>query len=244
MPRKSRAKKTRGALIPLDDMEYSAEALAMEQIAARKLRAARGRNSPTSSKMGGAMKVLERKFAPVQELTPANAKELTERQRTFLNMVLAGVDYGTAAARASGCDPRLDRMRWVQIGQRLSQHPVICYIVTQKEQEKRESVVHDPVKLRSFVLNQLHAIGNDSMAPTAARVRALELLGKTDHNPVFADRKEVKTQIIRDTAQINTDIADRIARLLGPESKAMLDVIDAKPLITKADLEPEDGKGQ
>ena len=78
--------------------------------------------------------------------------------------------------------------------------------------DNRVSALHDAAKVREFVLRGLHreATQGDS---SAARIRAMELLGKLDVVGMFQDRKETTVRQQRPSDEILSDLRQKLETL-------------------------------
>jgi hypothetical protein len=71
---------------------------------------------------------------------------------------------------------------------RLMANPVIAARVNQLVMERQAKTSLDAARIRQHVIERLHAESTDPDSPPAARVRALELLGKLDVVGAFRER--------------------------------------------------------
>jgi hypothetical protein len=79
---------------------------------------------------------------------------------------------------------------------------------------KQASASHDAVRIRRHVIDRLHAESTDPDNPPAARVRALELLGKLD--VVGAFRERVATEAAEAApADLAATLEARLRAVLG-----------------------------
>lgn len=133
---------------------------------------------------------------------------LTEKQEAFVQAIVAGNSFATAYREAYNTDGMADGTIHSEAS-KLGSNPKITarlnQIRAQKEQERRAVALSRD----EYVLNKLKRIIDNEDEPTAARVRSLELMGKTIG--LFVDRVETEDK----TDQSIEDIEARIKAKLG-----------------------------
>ena len=124
-----------------------------------------------------------------QRSAPDPETGLTEKQEAFVQAIMGGKNYTDAYREAYNTAGMADGTIW-NVSSTLAANPKVqmrlSALKAAKEAERRAIEVSRP----EFVLRELEAIALDKKEPTAARVRALELMGKTV--AMFTDRTETE----------------------------------------------------
>ena len=119
---------------------------------------------------------------------------LTAKQEAFCQGVGSRGDTLAASYRAaydaSGMTPASIHAEAC----RLMANPLIATRVNALVREKQAKASYDAARIRSHVVERLHAESVNPDNPPAARVRALELLGKLDVVGAFRERVETETK--------------------------------------------------
>lgn len=181
---------------------------------------------------------------PIIDLNPLGAESVSERHRAFVAMVVAGVDAATAAARAAGRNPLIDRPYWITMSAELMQSRVIDQLIKLGLQDKQHKVLHDTERLRAFVMTGLANIASDETVQPSARLRAYELLGKTDKAALFSERREVTIHDNRRANEIKAELIDRLKSLFGAEAETFIQSaqpLSGEPQIIEYNPEPLPG---
>lgn len=139
---------------------------------------------------------------------PDKETGLTDKQEAFVQAIVQGNGYATAYRMAYNTDGMADGTIHSEAS-KLGANPKITarlnQIRVQKEQERRAIALSRD----EYVLNELKQIIDNKSEPTAARVRSLELMGKTIG--LFVDR--VETEDVTD--QSADEIEARLKAKLG-----------------------------
>ena len=158
-----------------------------------------GKTSPVGGKSKG--KVYKRS-------APDPETGLTEKQETFVQAIVQGNGFATAYRMAYDTEGMADGTIHSEAS-KLGSNPKITarlnQIRLQKEAERRAIALSRD----EYVLNELKQIIDNKQEPTAARVRSLELMGKTIG--LFVDR--VETEDVTD--QSADEIEARLKAKLG-----------------------------
>jgi hypothetical protein len=148
------------------------------------------------------------KTPQVKRSAPDPETGLTEKQEAFVQAIVAGNSFATAYREAYNTDGMADGTIHSEAS-KLGANPKVTarlnQIRAQKEQERRAVALSRD----EYVLNKLKRIIDNEDEPTAARVRSLELMGKTIG--LFVDRVETEDK----TDQSIEDIEARIKAKLG-----------------------------
>ena len=148
------------------------------------------------------------KGSKYQRSAPDPETGLTEKQEAFVQAIMEGKNYSDAYRIAYNAEGMAYGTVW-NVSSTLAANPKVQMRLTAlkaaKEAERRAVALSRP----EFVLRELEQIALDKKEPTAARVRALELMGKTV--AMFTDRTE--TEDVTDASA--DEIEARIKAKLG-----------------------------
>ena len=141
--------------------------------------------------------------------------ELTLKQRAFVNEIVRGKLGSYKEAYAKVYDVTLTKAgkipKWVEVeASKLVAHPKIAQSIRAGIERKEHSVTASSLRTRNYVIEQLYNESKSSESD-AARVRALELLGRSV--ALFSDVIETKTA--RDSDDIERDIEAKLESLLA-----------------------------
>jgi len=142
--------------------------------------------------------------------------DLTIKQRSFVNEIVKGKLGSYKEVYAKVYDVALTKggkiPKWVEVeASKLVANPKIA-ISIQRAIERKEQSVASSLRTRNYVIEQLYKESRESDSDSA-RIRALELLGKSV--AMFTDVTEQKET--RDSIDIEQDIEEKISRLLDKE---------------------------
>lgn len=160
---------------------------------------------------------------PNIDVNPLGIEHLSPRHHAFIHMVTSGVDVATAAARAAGKDPLVDRVYWYSVAAELLGNRTVDQLIKNKLAKIQDVVIHDSNKLRLFVMSGLATIAASESSTPAVRVRAYELLGKTEKAALFQDRREVTINDTRKSVEIRAELLDRLKSLFGAEAEKIIE---------------------
>jgi hypothetical protein len=142
-----------------------------------------------------------------------DANGLTAKQEAFCQGVGSRGETLAASYRAAYDAANMSPATVHAEACRLMANPLIAASINALVQARQASASHDAARIRSHVIERLHLESINEDSPPAARVRALELLGKLD--VVGAFRERVATE------QAEAAPAD-LAATLEAKLKAML----------------------
>lgn len=144
-------------------------------------------------------------------LVGANPERLTGKQEAFAQAVAKGAVLSDAYREAYDAERMKDKTIWEEAC-KLAQNPKVSARVKTLQAEMEEDRRTIERRREEFVLKQLQqeALQADT---DGARVRALELLGKTVG--LFSDRVEIEQAGERSAAEIEAELQARLSRLLG-----------------------------
>ena len=142
-----------------------------------------------------------------------DANGLTAKQEAFAQGVGSRGETLAASYRAAYDAANMSQAAIHVEACKLMALPAVAQRVNVLVQQRQAKTSHDAARIRQHVIERLHAESTDPDNPPAARVRALELLGKLD--VVGAFRERVATE------QAEAAPAD-LAATLEAKLKAML----------------------
>jgi len=132
---------------------------------------------------------------------------LTEKQEAFVQAIVQGNGFATAYRMAYNTEGMADGTIHSEAS-KLGSNPKITQrlnqIRLQKEAERRARALSRD----EYVLNNLKRIIDDEAQPTSARVRSLELMGKTIG--LFVDRVETEDKTDRTAEEIEAQLRARL----------------------------------
>ena len=139
-------------------------------------------------------------------------KRLTGKQEAFVKGVVSGLSqtdaYRAAYNVGDNCKPATIRNEaW-----KLASHPDVSQMIEKGLARKREVAQRTGVSRRVLVLERLEAEAMNPENTDAARIRALELLGK--HERLFTDVVEQQSDT-RSAEQIRFELEQRLRDLSG-----------------------------
>lgn len=117
-----------------------------------------------------------------------NAHGLTSKQEAFAVGVGSRGETLAQAYRAAYDAANMSQATIHAEACRLMANPLVAARVNALVRERQLSASHDAARIRQHVIERLHAESIDPDSSPAARVRALELLGKLDTVQAFKER--------------------------------------------------------
>jgi hypothetical protein len=117
-----------------------------------------------------------------------DANGLTAKQEAFAQGVGSRGETLAASYRAAYDAANMSPATIHAEACRLMANPLIAARINALVQARQASASHDAARIRRHVIERLHAESTDPDNPPAARVRALELLGKLDVVGAFRER--------------------------------------------------------
>jgi len=148
----------------------------------------RGKVKPALSVVPGSVVV------PLAKGSGKDANGLTAKQEAFCQGVGARGETLAAAYRAAYDASGMTPANIHNEAYKLMLRPEIASRVNALVREKQAKTSHDAARIRSHVIERLHSESVNPDNPPAARVRALELLGKLDVVGAFRERVETETK--------------------------------------------------
>jgi len=135
---------------------------------------------------------------------------LTAKQEAFAQGVASGKTLSEAYRNAYDAENMKDASIWNEAS-RLMDHPQVTARVSAIQKATEEKTLHDQARLRRLVLERLYEESANAESDSA-RIRALELLGKSI--AMFTDKLEQETKE-RSAAEIEQELIARLQRLSG-----------------------------
>lgn len=136
------------------------------------------------------------------------AQSLTAKQEAFAVAVADGKTLSDAYRSAYDAENMKDSTVWTEASL-LMDHPKVSARVAGIQKAREEKSLHDHARLKRLVLERLHneALTADS---DSARIRALELLGKSI--AMFTDRVE-QDDTQRSSADLERELMEKLKQL-------------------------------
>ncbi len=146
---------------------------------------------------------------------PQGRQTLTNKQEKFCEGVASGLNYSDAYRAAYSCANQkastIHRSACL-----LGSNPKVIARLQHLEAEDDEDAVHSATYRRVFVLEGLAKEAVDRTNTGTARIRAYELLGKTQGVDLFTDIKEQRV-VFRSPGEIEAELRKRIGVLFNEE---------------------------
>lgn len=170
---------------------------------------------------------------PVEKLLLGSAgRELTAKQKQFARYVAEGNTGADAYRKAYNTKAKPQRVgneaykqkRNPQIANEISRITLLNEI---REQQS-------PAQLRQTVIERLQLEATDENNPPAARIRALELLGKVTEVAAFTERRE--QTVIHSSEAIKQQLMERLRTLTAIDITPVADNADDDALSLAAEL--------
>ena len=135
---------------------------------------------------------------------------LTAKQEAFAQGVAQGKTLSEAYRNAYDCESMKDASIWTEAS-KLMDNPKVIHRVNGLQQAQEERTLHDQARLKRLVLERLHQEATNAESDSA-RIRALELLGKSI--AMFTDRVE-QDDTQRSSEDIEKELVEKLKRLTG-----------------------------
>ena len=143
---------------------------------------------------------------------------LTGKQSSFAKLVAEGSTLAGAYREAYDAE-KMKPNTVFSSASRLMDKPQIAARVKVLVRAQEEDAQHDAARIRRFVIERLH-VEAENADNASARIRALELLGKLSDVGAFVERIETDIKDERTAAEIEAELKETLASLLGPRSEA------------------------
>ena len=170
---------------------------------------------------------------PVEKLLLGSAgRELTAKQKQFARYVAegnTGADAYRKAYKAKGTPKSVgSNASRLKADERMQIE--LTRLNTLKEIREQQS----PTQLRQTVIERLQLEATDENNPPAARIRALELLGKVTEVAAFTERRE--QTVIHSSEAIKQQLMERLRTLTAIDITPVADSADGDALSLAAEL--------
>lgn len=148
---------------------------------------------------------------PVENLllNSSAGRELTAKQKRFARLIAEGHTGAEAYRQAYN-----SKGKPKTVGDHASRAKADARIkaeINRQELLKQARELHSPAQLRATVIERLQLEATDENNPPAARIRALELLGKVTEVAAFTERRE--QTVIHSSEALKQQIMDRLRNL-------------------------------
>jgi len=147
---------------------------------------------------------------PVEHLLAGSAgRELTAKQKRFARLIAEG-NTGAEAYRMA-YNTKAKPQHQGNEAHKVRKNPKVANEVNRLEALKQIRELHSPAQIRATVIERLQLEATDENNPPAARIRALELLGKVTEVAAFTERRE--QTVIHSSEALKQQIMDRLKNL-------------------------------
>ena len=137
---------------------------------------------------------------------------LTAKQEKFIEGVAKGLSASEAYRQAYSTKKMKQSLFWTESSLLMS-NPKVSQRLKAIYKKREDTAVASAVSLRSWILERLQAEAKDQDNNESARIRALELLGKTNEIKLFSEVIE-NVNVDKSADQIKTELEERISRLI------------------------------
>jgi phage terminase small subunit len=112
--------------------------------------------------------------------------KLTGKQSAYVRAILKGANQSDAYREAYNAENMSDQAIWTEAG-RLFRHPEVSRRITAGRAAQERQAVHSGASLRADLISKLKVL-TDSSESDAVKIRAIEVLGKTELVSLFLER--------------------------------------------------------
>jgi phage terminase small subunit len=112
--------------------------------------------------------------------------KLTSKQSAYVQAILKGANQSDAYREAYNAQNMSDQAIWTEAG-RLFRHPEVSRRITAGRAAQERQAVHSGASLRADLISKLKVL-TDSSESDAVKIRAIEVLGKTELVSLFLER--------------------------------------------------------
>jgi hypothetical protein len=144
-----------------------------------------------------------------------DANGLTAKQEAFAQGVGSRGETLAASYRAAYDAANMSQAAIHVEACKLMALPAVAQRVNALVRDRQAKTSHDAARIRAHVIERLHAESTDPDNPPAARVRALELLGKLDVVGAFRERVVATEQAEAAPADLAATLEARLKAVLG-----------------------------
>lgn len=153
----------------------------------------------------------------ILEVTPRgktkNEYGLTNKQEKFARLVANGETLAAAYRASYDCENMQNTSIWTH-SSKLMANAMVAARVDMLAKAKARDVLHDATRIRLHVIERLQAESSDPNSPPAARIRALELLGKLTDVAAFRERVVSEDTSNKDSDDIAAALEAKLNDLL------------------------------
>ena len=147
---------------------------------------------------------------PTRRKTPPNAQGLTEKQEAFAMAIFEGANFSEAYRLAYDAQ-NMSAAAVHTEACLLAQNPKVSQRLDQLFRDREQQRRMQSLSRSDLVLKQLTDLALSPDVQDGARVRALELLGKSV--ALFTDRVETEDKTDRTADEIERDLTEKLRRL-------------------------------
>lgn len=149
---------------------------------------------------------------PIKKGNKHAPDKLTGKQSAFVKAILKGANQSDAYREAYNAENMSDQAIWTEAG-RLFRHPEVSRRITAGRAAQERQAVHSGASLRSHIERELFELSTKADTD-AGRLRALELLGKTEKCGIFLERKSDVTENMT-AEELQSELETKLRAYLG-----------------------------
>jgi hypothetical protein len=153
-------------------------------------------------------------------VTVLNEHGLTEKQEAFARGVANGLTLAEAYRRAYDAEEMKKGSIYTEAS-KLMDHPAVAQRAKALlDQRSQHTHALDAKRIRQHVFDRLMIESVEDESPPAARIKALELLGKIDVVSMFKEQKESPLGERLDVAELEAKLKQTLAKLIDVTPKS------------------------
>ena len=144
-------------------------------------------------------------------------RKLTGKQLKFARLLMEGeLSQSECYRRVYNATRMADNTVWRE-SSLLASHPMVTTMLKQQKQRLVDATISQAMRRQAHVLTGLHTESINEQSPAAARIRALELLGRValDGPALFSERVEVSNTDSESASQVREELEARLQKLLA-----------------------------
>lgn len=143
-------------------------------------------------------------------------RKLTGKQLKFARMLMEGeLSQSECYRRVYNAAKMADNTVWRE-SSLLASHPMVTTMLKQQKQRLVDATISQGMRRQDHVLTGLHSESINENSPAAARIRALELLGRValDGPALFSERVEVSHES-ESASEVREQLEGKLQQLLS-----------------------------
>ena len=139
--------------------------------------------------------------------------KLTGKQLAYVRAILKGMNQSDAYRVAYSAEKMSSQAIWTEAG-RLFRHPEVSRRIMAGRAAQERQAVHSGASLRDDLIHKLHKMTTEA-EKDSDRLRAMEILGKTEYVSLFLDRStDVATENLTED-EIREQVVEKLRAAFG-----------------------------